>query len=147
MPSCCFSVEGLKQVEVDALASAARSAPRVRVATPAPAEEQPEVTEEEELQKQETKDKLVARLLELRGTTQLSSMRAIMAKAVLKSIKARFAWREFPKTAPDDQLEGCQGTYSMERIRQYVAAGQFALLDAKKGLHLLGNQTTGGTLC
>ena len=66
-------------------------APRVRVATLAPpalveAEQEEEV--EDELQKQEAKARLVARLLEFGGTTQLSSMRAIMATAVLKAINS-----------------------------------------------------------
>ena len=63
-------------MEDDALAATVGQAPRVRVATLAPVEEQPEQGEEDELQKQETKDKLMARLLEFGGTTQLSSMQA-----------------------------------------------------------------------
>ena len=41
---------------------------------------------EDELQKQEAKEKLMAGVLEFGGTTQLSSERASMAKAVLKII-------------------------------------------------------------
>ena len=75
-----ISDEALKQVEDDALAAAVGLAPRVRVATLALVEEQPEEEEDYELQKQATKDKLMARLLEFGGATQLLSMGAIMAK-------------------------------------------------------------------
>ena len=80
-----ISVEALKQVEDDVLVATVGLAPRVRVVAPAPVEEQPE-GEEDELQKQEAKEKLMARLLEFGGATQLLSTRARMAQAVHKSI-------------------------------------------------------------
>ena len=87
-----ISVEALKQVEDDAMAATVGLAPRIRTATPAPpalVEEEPEEEVEDELRKQEAKEKLMPRLLEFGGDTQLSSMRALMGKAVLKRHKGK----------------------------------------------------------
>ena len=59
---------------------------------------------EEEINNIERKEKIPGRLLEY-GTSQLSSMRAAMAKTIWRSIKARLAWRETPERAPDDKLQ------------------------------------------
>ena len=116
-----ISVEALGQVEVDALVATVGLAPRVRSVASAPVEEQTEV--EDELQQQEAKEKLTARLLELRGVAQLSSMRALMGRAGLKSITARLAWREHPQRSPADVSEDGEGAYALDRIKQYAEAG------------------------
>ena len=92
-----ISVEAFKKVEDDALAARVGSAPRVAISSPAAA--QPTVEEEttENLTEFEAHAKLMARLLEYKGSTQLVSMRAIMAKAIFRSIKHRLAWRAFPE--------------------------------------------------
>ena len=93
-----ISVEALKKVEDDALAARVGSAPRV--AMPYPAIAQPTVEEEETIENLtdlEADEKLMARLLEYTGSTQLVSMRASNAKAIFRSIKHRLAWRAFPE--------------------------------------------------
>ena len=47
---------------------------------------------EAEINKIERRERILSRVLEY-GTSQLSSMRAAMAKTVWRSIKARLAWR------------------------------------------------------
>ena len=64
-----ISVEALTQVEDDALVPTVGLAPRVCMSSSAPVEEQAE--EEDKLQKQDAKEKLMARLLEFGGSTQL----------------------------------------------------------------------------
>ena len=46
-----------------------------------------------------------------------------MAKAIFRSIKHRLAWRALPERAADDISAEGAGTHSMERIKQYAAAG------------------------
>ena len=89
MPSRSSLSKPLKEVEDDALVARVGFAPRVRIATPSLATAQPEVKEKEmeDLTELEANEKLMARILEYKSSTQLVSMRAIMAKAVLKSIK------------------------------------------------------------
>ena len=77
----------------------------------------------ENLTELEANEKLVGRLLEYKGSTQLISTRAIMAKAILRSIKHRLAWRALPQRAADDRSAEGADTHSMERIKQYAAAG------------------------
>ena len=46
-------------------------------------------------------------------------VRAIMATAVLKEMKARLAWRESPRRMPvDDLVPDGRGTHSLEHIRE-----------------------------
>ena len=68
----------------------------------------PEEDIEDEISKIERKEKILGRLLEY-GTSQLSSMRAAMAKTIGRSIKARLAWRETPERAPDDDTPEGKG--------------------------------------
>ena len=85
-------------MEDDALAARVGSAPRV--AMPYPAIAQPTVEEEETIENLtylEADEKLMARLLEYTGSTQLFSMRASNAKAIFRSIQHRLAWRAFPE--------------------------------------------------
>ena len=101
----------------DALAARVGLAPRVTISSPAVAE--PMVEEEEtseNLTEVEANEKLMARLLEYKGSTQLTSTRAIMAKACFRSIKHRLAWRAFPQRAADDRSAEGAGNHSMERI-------------------------------
>ena len=63
---------------------------------------------EEELNNIERKQRMRGRLLEY-GVSQLSYMRASMAKTVWRSIKARLAWRETPERAPDDRTPEGRG--------------------------------------
>ena len=46
-----------------------------------------------------------------------------MAKVIFRSIKHRLAWRAHPQRAADDRSAEGVGTHSMERIKQYAAAG------------------------
>ena len=46
-----------------------------------------------------------------------------MAKAVFRSIQHRLAWRADPKQAADDTSAEGEGTYSLDRIKPYAAAG------------------------
>ena len=50
-------------------------------------------------------------------------MRAVMAKTIWRSIKARLAWRETPERAPDDDTPQGKGTLSVERIISYALDG------------------------
>ena len=119
-----ISVAALKKVEDDALAARVGLAPRVTIATSSLAHAQPMVEEETEYMTElEANEKLMARLLEYTGSTQLLSMRAIMAKAIFRSIKHRLAWRAYPQRAADDRSAEGAGTHSMERIKQYAAVG------------------------
>ena len=121
-----MSVEALKKVKDDALSARVGLAPRVTIATLALALAQPMVGEEEEVEnltELEAHEKLMARILEYKGSTQLISMRAIMAKAVFRSITHRLAWRAYPKRAADDISAGSEGAHTMDRIRQYAAVG------------------------
>jgi len=68
------------------------------------------------------KEKILSRLLEY-GVSQLSSMRAAMAKTIWRSIKARLAWRETPERAQDDTTPEGRGIHSMERIISYALDG------------------------
>ena len=89
-----ISVEALKKVEDDALAARVGLAPRITSATASLAIAQPVVKEEgetESLTELEANEKLMARLLEYKGSTQLISMRAIMAKAIFRRIKHSLA--------------------------------------------------------
>ena len=121
-----ISVEALKKVEDVALVARVGLAPRVTIATASLALAQPTVGEEEEkkdLTELEANEKLMARILEYKGSTQLISTRAIMAKAVFRSIQHRLAWRADPKQAADDTSAEGEGTYSLDRIKPYAAAG------------------------
>ena len=77
---------------------------------------------EAEINKTERREKILSRVLEY-GTSQLSSMRAAMAKTIWRSIKARLAWRETPKRAPDDDTPEGRGEHSMARITSYALDG------------------------
>ena len=119
-----ISVEALKKVEDDALAARVGLAPRVTIASLAIAE--PMVEEEEtveNLAELEANEKLMARLLEYKGYPQLLSTRAIMAESMFRRIKHRLAWRALPQRAADDRSAEGVGIHSMERIKQYAAAG------------------------
>ena len=67
--------------------------------------------------------KFLAKLFEYGGQTQLSSMRAMMAKTLLRSRKQRLAWRAFPRRAPNDKSVDGEGGQSMAKIKEYAAAG------------------------
>ena len=119
-----ISVEALKKVEDDALAARVGLAPRVTIASPAIAE--PMVEEEEtvgNLTELEANEKLIAGFLEYKGSTQLISMRAIMANSLFRSIRHRLAWRALPQRAADDRSAEGAGTHCMERIKQDAFAG------------------------
>jgi hypothetical protein len=89
--------------------AAAGSAQRLGdVAPVTPERTVPEEDIEEDINKIERKEKILGRLLEY-GTSQLSSMRAAMAKTIWRSIKARLAWRETPERAPDDDTPEGRG--------------------------------------
>ena len=69
--------------------------------------------------------------MENSGFTNISSMRAMLAKIIWRGIEARLAWRASPKRSfDDDTVDGC-GVFDMNRIRKYVADGYAQLLDAE----------------
>ena len=106
-----------------ASAAAAVSAQRPGdVAPVTPERTVPDEDIEDEISKVERKEKILGRLLEY-GTSQLSSMRAAMAKTIWRSIKARLAWRETPERAPDDDTPEGRGDLSVERIITYTLDG------------------------
>ena len=100
-----ISVEALRKVEDHALAARVGLAPRVTISSRVVA--QPMVEEEEtteNLTELEANEKFMARLLEYKGSTQVISMRAIMANNVFfRSTKHRLAWRALPELAHKEQ--------------------------------------------
>ena len=63
----------------------------------------PRTVAEEDVEDDINKLERLGRLLEY-GGSQLSSMRASMAKTIWRSIKARLAWRATPSRSPDDHM-------------------------------------------
>ena len=89
-----ISVEALKKVEDDALVVRVGSAPRVTISTSSPAVAQPMVEEEAEategLTELDANEKLMARLLEYKGSSQLLAARPLWQK--LCSQASSTAW-------------------------------------------------------
>ena len=113
-----LSVEYLQNVEAEALGTkAAGPAPREGAAasSPAPAETVPV--------SREAKEKIIAKALEYGGHTQLSSMRAMLARSIWRAIMSRFTWRATPQRKPDDTTQEGRGDYPLKRIRNYAADG------------------------
>ena len=87
---------------------------------------------EDEISKMERKENILGRLIEY-GVSQLSSMRASMAKTIWRSIKARLPWRATPSRSPYDYTDEGYGVHSFERIANYALYGYTPFL-MKKGV-------------
>ena len=85
-----ISVEALRRVEHDASAAAAGLAQRAAASASVAAAATP-VDDEQTAARTE---KIMARLLEYSGCTNLSSMRVVVAKTLWRGIAARLVWRE-----------------------------------------------------
>ena len=77
------------------------------------------------------KVKISAVVLEY-GVSQLSSMRASMAKTIWRSIKTRLAWRATPSRSPYDHTVEGYGVHSFERIAKLRSRWLYTLLDEER---------------